>query len=97
MLANLHCKSQCLMEIIVDYMSGKACFRIFREKPGIYSATLVYYEGERKLKIPTEITLVRGVRQWTASHDDEILISELGRRIEESVESSISEDRDAAK
>jgi hypothetical protein len=71
------------LEAMITYKAGEACYRIGREKPGVYSAVLVYYEGDKNDLPPDSITLVRGVRQWTGSHTDEVLLMQLGSRIEQ--------------
>jgi hypothetical protein len=69
-------------EAEIPYADGKAMFRITRENPGIYSASLLYFGGEQRQSPPAEITLIRGVRGWTGSEPDEILINVLGNLIE---------------
>lgn len=71
------------LDAIVKHGNGRAHFKIRRENPGIYYASLVKYDGSWQFKPPEEITLVRGVRQWTGSHEDETLLSQLGKVIEE--------------
>jgi hypothetical protein len=72
----------------VKYGNGFAGFEIRKESPGVYYASLVYFNGDGKKNPPREITLVKGVRQWTGSHDDTDLLNELGRVIEESCNDS---------
>lgn len=72
----------------IKYGSGFASFEIRRESPGVYHAALVYFDGDEKKAPPPEITLVRGIRQWTGSLDDSDLLNELGRIIEESYHNS---------
>ena len=67
----------------VKYGNGTACFRIRKENPGVYSADLLYFEGSKKAAPPEQITLVRGIRQWTGSSDDVDLMNKLGGAIEE--------------
>ena len=71
------------MEAIVNYGAGRACFTIRRENPGIYYADLLYYDGNHKKSPPAKITLIRGIRHWTGSYDDPILLNQLGKIIEE--------------
>jgi hypothetical protein len=66
----------------VPYGHGKAMFRISKENPGIYCATLLHFNGDQQYSPPMEITLIRGVRGWTGSENDEILINVLGNLIE---------------
>lgn len=72
------------MEAIVNYGKGRACFKIRRENPGIYYADLLYYDGSDKQNLPEKITLIRGIRYWTGSYNDPILLNQLGKIIEES-------------
>lgn len=72
------------LKVNVKYGNGNACFMIHRESPGIYSACLVYFDGPEEFLPPSNITLVRGVRQWTGSYNNIDLLNELGKIIEES-------------
>jgi hypothetical protein len=69
-------------EADIPYGQGKAMFRISRENPGIYCASLLYFDGDQQQSPPMEITLIRGIRGWTGSENDEILINVLGNLIE---------------
>ncbi|HEU4903969.1 MAG TPA: hypothetical protein VFT06_14285 [Flavisolibacter sp.] len=69
---------------MIEYKSGRACFRIRQESEGIFTAFLVSSDGEQGADLPKEITLVRSVRNWTGSVDDEILLRELGTFIDAS-------------
>lgn len=71
------------LEAIVKYGNGRAHFKIHKENPGIYYANLLHYDGAKQFSPPHKITLIRGVRQWTGSHEDETLLNELGKVIEE--------------
>ena len=79
------------LEAKVNYGRGLACYRIRREAPGIYFADLAYYDGDPSRQPPAAISLIRGVRQWTGSCDDDSLLNEIGRIIERHL--SESEDR----
>jgi hypothetical protein len=68
----------------VKYGSGNARFRIRKENPGIYSADLLNFDGDKKSSPPQKISLVRGFRQWAGSSEDANLLNELGKIIEES-------------
>jgi hypothetical protein len=70
------------MEATVNYGDGKACFKIAKENPGVYQARLLYFEGSKKLCPPKEIVLIRGIRYWAGSHDDDDLLNKLGKIIE---------------
>ncbi len=80
----------CLMEIMtsVSYKGALAHFLIRRENPGIYYADLVNYEGEEKKRPPKGITLIRGVRSWSGSVDDDFLLLKLGKAVEEAYTNS---------
>lgn len=70
------------MKVTVLYKGAPANFAIRRESPGIYYADLMLYEGDQKKSPPEQIMLMRGVRYWAGSHDDKLLLSELGEKIE---------------
>lgn len=67
---------------MIEYKSGRACFRIRQEREGIFTASLVSVDGGHGPDLPKEITMVRSVRNWTGSVDDEILLRELGTFID---------------
>jgi len=67
----------------VFYKGSSACFEITREEPGIYFADLLSYDGDQKLNPPGNITLIKGVRQWTGSFNDHLLLDQLGKVIED--------------
>jgi len=69
------------MEVFVKYQGARYFFKVRRENPGIYFAELIYYEGNQISTLPREITLIRGLRQWTGSIDDKVLLNELGNVI----------------
>ena len=66
----------------VPYGHGKAMFRIMKENPGIYCASLLNFDGDEMHGPPMEITLIRGIRGWTGSESDDVLINVLGNLIE---------------
>ena len=70
-------------EATLAYNDGTACFKIRKENPGIYSARLLYFEGPKKARPPKEIVLIRGVRHWTGSYENEELLNKLGKAIED--------------
>lgn len=72
------------LEAVVKYGNGRARFKISKENPGIYYANLLHFDGSKEFCPPSEITLIRGVRQWTGSHEDEALLNDLGKVIEQS-------------
>ena len=70
------------LETIINYRSCAACYRIQNESEGIFSAYLLYFDGDDSQAPPDGITLVKGIRNWTGSIEDEILLSELGKFID---------------
>ena len=70
------------LETIIKYRSSAACYRIQNESEGIFSANLLYFDGDDNLAPPEGITLVKGIRNWTGSVEDETLLSELGKFID---------------
>lgn len=70
------------LETIIKYRSSVACYRIQNESEGIFSANLLYFDGDDDQAPPQGITLVKGIRNWTGSVEDETLLSELGRFID---------------
>jgi hypothetical protein len=69
--------------VTVKHRGALAFYQIHREGPGLYAATLVHYRGEVVHAPSRDIVLVRGVRQWTGSVEDETLLRQLGTKIEE--------------
>lgn len=72
------------MDALIKYKNGNACFKIKKGKEGIFTANLVNYDGEHTQAPPEGIILVRGIRYWTGSVEDETLLSELGKFIDSS-------------
>ena len=70
------------LEAIIKYRSSSACYRVQNESEGIFTATLMYYDGKDGDSLPNGITLVKGIRNWTGSIEDEILLQELGKFID---------------
>ena len=73
------------MNATVVYKGSLAYFSIKRESPGIYLAELVYHNRHKNQAPPRKITLARGIRQWTGSHEDPSLLEQLGKKIEEAL------------
>ncbi|GAA4730387.1 hypothetical protein [Flavisolibacter ginsenosidimutans] len=71
------------LDATIQYNNGRALFRIRREAAGIYYAFLLHFDGDRRHAPPGEITLVRGIRQWTGSLDNKTLLNGLGQAVEE--------------
>ena len=70
------------LEVMVNYKGSDACFSIRPERNGIYTASLISFTGESNQSPPEKITLVKGVRNWAGSIEDDILLSELGKFID---------------
>lgn len=66
----------------LPYKDGKACFRIDQDGDGIYTAQLVGWDGKATNDLPKKITLIKVVRCWSGSSDDEVLVNEIGRCID---------------
>ena len=47
----------------VIYKGALANYCILRDKPGLYKATLIHYQGKKSEAPASEIILVRGIRQ----------------------------------
>lgn len=69
------------MEARIAYKNGRACFTISRESEGLFTAHLVSFDGNGTPPPPYEITLLKGIRNWTGSVEDDVLLDELGKFI----------------
>ena len=70
------------LEATIEYKNDRACFRINQESEGIFTAYLISFSGDDSGDLPAEITLVRSIRNWTGSTEDEVLLRELGAFID---------------
>jgi hypothetical protein len=61
---------------------GTAHFSVSPKGPGMYQAKLIRFNGMPEEAPPSRIILVRSVRQWTGSCDNEKLLNELGQVID---------------
>jgi hypothetical protein len=68
--------------VTISYGSGEVSYEINKVAAGIYSAYLIYYDGKDNPLPPLEITLLRGVRHWTGSCENGILLNSIGLMIE---------------
>ena len=75
------------MEIAASfhYRGAMAHFKIRKENSGIYYADLFRYDGEASNAPPEKLTIIRGIRQWTGSYNDDYLLSRLGEIIEKNI------------
>lgn len=69
-----------MMEVVIVYKGALAFYSIVREKDDVYSAYLKKYSGP--VQPPCTITLVKSIRHWTGSVEDDELLFELGKSIE---------------
>lgn len=77
-----------VLDTIVKYQSGAACFRIRKKSAGVYSADLIYFDGDQKILPPQHISLLRGIPNWTGSCQDQNLLNDLGKLIEKAYSDS---------
>ncbi len=68
------------MEVVIVYKGALAYYNIVREKDDVYSAYLKNCNGFEKPQ--HTLTLVKSIRHWTGSVEDDELLFELGRAIE---------------
>jgi len=73
----------------VTYKGSKAHYSIKEDTRGIYSATLIDYEGGSHNMPPVHLVITKGVRHWIGSIDDDVLTNELGGAIEINLQSGI--------
>jgi hypothetical protein len=75
----------CSMKVTasVEFKGGTAHFAIRSANSGIYHANLLRYEGNTFDTPPNEVTIIRGVRQWTGSCNEDLQIEKLGEVIAE--------------
>ena len=73
----------------VTYKGCQAHYSIREDTKGIYSATLVDYEGLVHNMPPVQLIITKGVRHWIGSTDDDVLTNELGGAIEINLHSGI--------
>lgn len=72
------------MQIVtaIRFKMATANYAIRMEAPGVYQAELVNFDGDANQRPPLKITLIRSVRSWTGSIDDEMLLNQLGAAME---------------
>ena len=73
------------MTAVVQYLGDLAHYSITPESDGIFSAQLLKYEGPNVVTPPHNLVLVRGVRKWVGSYEEQYFVEELGRAIDERV------------
>ncbi len=67
----------------MKYEGGTAHFKIEKERPGIYVVSLEAFVGDHSRLPPSKIIMTRGIRRWTGSINDTVLLDNLGMAIEE--------------
>jgi hypothetical protein len=75
------------LQAIVQYLGDNAHYCITRENQGIYHARLLEYEGAPVVSPPEKVLLIRGIRRWLGSHEEEDFVEDLGRAIDARVRS----------
>ena len=80
------------MTASVFFRGASANFHIRSDSAGIYYAKLVSYEGDAAQSPPNEITIMRGIRQWTGSYNEDFLLFRLGKIIEERLRTTYSDE-----
>ena len=73
------------LRAVVKMDEAVAHFAVSHKGPGMYHADLVRYDGQPGHEPPSRILLIRGVRQWTGSCDNEALLDRIGREIDRAV------------
>ncbi len=68
------------MEVVIVYKGALAYYNIVREKDDVYTAYLKNYNGFEQPH--STLTLVKSIRHWTGSVEDDELLFELGKAIE---------------
>lgn len=66
----------------VKTKDGIAHYSLLPAGPGLYHARLIRFEGRPDSAPPSRIVLVRNVRQWSGSVDNEALLNTLGSAID---------------
>lgn len=64
---------------------GEACYSVASEGRGMFQAVLLHYKGDPNGMPPQCITLVRGLRKWTGSSDDNRVLQFLGSVIDSAI------------
>lgn len=73
------------LRTIVYVNGGEACYSVESEGRGMFQAVLLNYKGNPNAEPPNCITLVRGLRKWTGSSDDERVLQFLGDVIDTAI------------
>jgi hypothetical protein len=73
------------LEAIMKIEDAVAHFTVSHRGPGLYHAHLIRFNGNPDLAPPSRIILVRSVRQWTGSSDNQALLNNLGDVIDRAV------------
>jgi hypothetical protein len=69
--------------IIAAHKGGLAHYKVVPDKiAGAYKAYLERYDGKQRNTPPQLIILVRGMKAWSASVEDQVLVSGIGTVID---------------
>ena len=63
----------------LPFRNALAHFTITQEEDGVYLAQLQHYGGFPEEAPPSKILLIRGIRRWIGSFDDQEVLDALGR------------------
>lgn len=75
-------------EATVKYQGYKAVYKIVPEQTHIFRAQMNHYSGSKDYNPPpSELIIIRGVRKWIGSGDNQELIDSLGEIIEAKMKS----------
>ena len=78
------------LSAVVQYAGNLAHYTITPERAGIYQARLLKYEqmdGVAGVIPPASVALLRGVRHWVGSTEEQYFVDQLGNAIEQRVRS----------
>lgn len=71
------------LKAVVSYWGSLAHYAVTPDNFGVYYARLLKYEGPGGITPPESLLMVRSLRRWISSCDDEGFINDLGRAIEQ--------------
>lgn len=77
------------LNVSVRFRNALAHYTILREANGVFLAQLEGYEGAPADAPPVSILLIRSLRRWTGSFDNEGVLEALGQAIE-SVDTTVA-------
>lgn len=74
------------LRTIMYVNGGEACYSLASDGRGMFQAMLLHYNGDPNGMPPQCITLVRGLRKWTGSSDNEQVLQYLGEVIDSAIQ-----------